>query len=175
VIYTKNFNLLVSTSRFNEENAEAELWFTLLMCGDEYSIISKTSFSGLISALTSIDTRNIISQIHKILEKNPQYFQFILKVVPIDFICETNTKTIAKLIHEHHKSYIQDTDSFRIILKRRKHEKIERNVIIEQIAKKIDNKVDLENPDKVIRVEVLGNFSGVSFLESNDIIRTKND
>ncbi|GAG43821.1 unnamed protein product, partial [marine sediment metagenome] len=34
-----NFNLLVSTSRYNEVNAKAEIWFTLLMCGDTYPII----------------------------------------------------------------------------------------------------------------------------------------
>lgn len=173
MICTKNFNLLISTSRFNERNSDAELWFTLLICGDEYPIISRTPFPGLISALTNIEAKKVINKIRKILEKNPYYFQFILKIVPIDFICETNMKIITGLIQERYKSYINDTDSFKIVLKRRKHEKIDRNNIIEQIARKIVNKVDLDNPDKIIRVEVLGNFSGVSFLENKDVIRTK--
>ncbi|MHA2007989.1 MAG: THUMP domain-containing protein [Promethearchaeota archaeon] len=168
-----NFNLLISTSRFNETNADAELWFTLLICGDEYPIISKTSFPGLITALTSLDSRKVINKIQDILRKRPDFFQFILKIVPIDFVCETSMKIITKLIQERYNSFIKDTDSFKIVLKRRKHEKIARNNIIEQIAKNINNNVDLENPDKVIRVEVLGNYSGVSILEKKDVISIK--
>ena len=51
----KNFNLLISTSRFNETNANSELWFTLLICGDEFPIITKLTFPGLTTALSNID------------------------------------------------------------------------------------------------------------------------
>jgi hypothetical protein len=169
--YTKNLNLLISTSRFNEINASTELWFTLLMCGDNYPIISKLSFSGLIGALSNIEAKKIIQKIHRILKKNPNFFQFILKIIPIDYICETKIKVLSTLIREHYNSYIDKGDSFKIVLNRRKHEDIERNSLIERIANNIDNSVDLENPDIVVRIEVLGNFCGVSFLKPNDIIR----
>jgi len=172
VIYTKNFNLLVSTSRYNEPNAKSELWFTLLMCGDTYPIITGIQFSGLITALTHLNPKKVILRINKILKKNRDFFQFILKIVPIDFICETDTKTINSIIQENFKEYINEKDTFKITLKRRHHEKIERNKFIEEIAKKIDNKVDLENPDIIIRIEILGNISGVSILKKNEIVKT---
>lgn len=90
-------------------------------------------------------------------------------------MCETNVKGLVNLIKEHSKSYIKEGDSFKIVLKRRKHEKIDRNDIIERIAEHIDNKVDLETPDKVIRIEVLGNYCGVSFLGKEDFIKIKID
>lgn len=173
MIYTKNFNLLVSTSRYNETNAKSELWFTLLMCDDTYPIISGIQFPGLITALTNLSPKKVISKINKIQERNPNFFQFILKIIPIDFICETDTKIIENIIQENHKEFIDETDSFKITLKRRHHEKIERNNFIEKIANVIDNKVDLENPDKIVRIEILGNISGVSFLKKNEIIRIK--
>jgi len=173
VIYTKNFNLLVSTSRYNETNAKSELWFTLLMCDDTYPIISGIQFPGLITALTNLSPKKVISKINKIQERNPNFFQFILKIIPIDFICETDTKTIEQIIQENHKEFIDEKDSFKITLKRRHHEKIERNNFIETIANVIDHKVDLENPDKIVRIEILGNISGVSFLKKNEIIRFK--
>ncbi|MFX1417901.1 MAG: THUMP domain-containing protein [Promethearchaeota archaeon] len=169
----KNFNLLVSTSRYNETNAKSELWFTLLMCGDTYPIISGLQFPGLITALTDLNPKEVISKIHIILKKNPSFFQYILKIIPINFICETDIKTIKQIIKENHKEYIDETDSFRITLKRRHHEKIERENFIEAIATFIDNKVDLVNPDKTVRIEILGNITGVSFLKKNEIIRIK--
>jgi len=174
VIYTKNFNLLISTSRYNETNAKSELWFTLLICGDNYPIISRLTYSGLIVALTNIDAKIIIRKIKKIIEKDPNFFQFILKIIPIDFVCESNLKLIVKLIKEHYKDFIKDEETYKIVLKRRKHEKIERNHLIEQIAEILSNKVMLENPDKIIRIEILGNFSGISFIKKNGIIKVNN-
>ena len=82
-----NFNLLVSTSSLNENNAKAELWFTLLMCGDKYSIISNLEFQGLLIASTKLDNREVINTINQILNQNPAFLQYILKIIPIDFVC----------------------------------------------------------------------------------------
>ncbi len=169
----KNFNLLVSTSRYNETNAKSELWFTLLMCDDMYPIISGIQFPGLITAFTNLSPKRVLAKIRKIQEKDPNYFQFILKIIPIDFICETDIKSIERIIRENQKQFIDKQDSFKITLKRRHHQMIERNSFIEVIANLIDNKVNLENPDKIVRIEVLGNITGVSFLKKNEIIRNK--
>ncbi len=166
----KNFNLLISTSRYNETNAKSELWFTLLMCDDSYPIISGIQFPGLITAFTNLDPKEVISKIRKIQDEDPDYFQFILKIVPIDFICETEVNTIEKIIEENYRNYIDEKDSFKINLKRRHHQKIERNSFIERIASLINNSVDLDAPDKIIRIEILGNITGVSFLTKKEII-----
>jgi tRNA acetyltransferase TAN1 len=170
----KNFNLLISTSRFNESNAKAELWFTLLIIGDEYPIISNLEYLGLITALTTIKREEAILKIKNILDNDPHFFQYILKIVPIDFVCETNLKVINYLIKNHYENFIKKTEKFKIDLKRRKNKLIERNNLITTIAKNIDNEVDLENPDKIIRIELLGNFCGIAFIKPDDIISIKN-
>jgi tRNA(Ser,Leu) C12 N-acetylase TAN1 len=167
----KNFNLLVSTSRYNETNAKAELWFTLLMCGDTYPIISGLSYPGLVTALTNLEPKKVISKIIQIKNQDPNYFQFILKIIPIDFICETKVEIIKQIIQENKDNFINSNDSFKISLKRRHHKKIERNSFIENVAQVIDNKVDLENADKIIRIEIFGNITGVSFLKKEEIIK----
>jgi len=165
-----NFNLLISTSRFNETNATAELWFTLLISGDKYPIISTLKFPGLIIALSNYNPKEAILKFKEILFKDSDYFQYILKIVPIDYVCEPNVKTISLLIQNHYREYINKNETFRISLKRRKHENIDRNRLITMVAKKIDNKVDLENPDKIVRIEILGNLCGISFLKQDDIL-----
>lgn len=169
-----NFNLLVSTSIYNERNASAELWFTLLMCGDAYPIILNTQYPGLIKVLTNLNAKNVILQIKTILDENPRFYNFILKILPIDYTCETDTKIINSIIQQHYQEFISDGDSFKITLKRRQNENIERNNFIEIVSKHIDNNVNLENPDKEIRIEVLGNICGISFLKKDEIITKKN-
>ena len=169
----KNFNLLVSSSRYNETNAKAELWFTLLMCGDKYPIISDLEFSGLITALTNLNAKEVIQKIKNILNNDPNFFQYILKIIPIDFVCETKVNVIKQIIQQNYPTFIDKNDTFRISLKRRHHESINRNNFIDIIAEKINNKVDLENPDKIIRIEILGNSCGITFLKPSDILKFK--
>ncbi len=165
-----NFNLLISTSRFNEINAKAEIWFTLLMCGDKYPIISGVKYPGLITAVTNIENKEVIRKIKKLLKRDPNFFQFILKIIPVDYVCETNLNVIKNFVEKYYPIYLNKEDSFKIELKRRKNEIIERDTFIEAIAKNINNKVDLDNPDKILRIELLGNVSGISFLNPDDII-----
>ena len=141
-----NFNLLVSSSRYNEVNSKAELWFTLLMCGDEYPIISDLEFMGLITAMTSLNAKDVIAKIKDILIKDPNFFNYILKIIPIDFVCQTDVNVINQIIARHYDQYINKEDTFRIVLKRRKgvNEIIERNSFIKIIAKNIENQVNLE-------------------------------
>jgi len=171
-----NFNLLVSSSRYNEVNSKAELWFTLLMCGDEYPIISDLEFMGLITAMTSLNAKDVIAKIKDILIKDPNFFNYILKIIPIDFVCQTDVNVINQIIAQHYDQYIDKEDTFRIVLKRRKgvNEIIERNSFIKIIARNIENQVNLENPDKIIRFDILGNFTAISFLRNVDILRIPN-
>lgn len=166
----KNFNLLVSTSRFNEENAKAELWFTLLMCGVKYPIISNLNYSGLLGAFINRDIRDVVRNIKEILEANSSFFQFVLKIVPIDFVCDTDVEMINQIVKRYYKDYVNHGESFMINLKRRKSEIIERESFIQKIAAGISNPVNLTNPDKIIWIEVLGNRCGISFVENSDII-----
>ncbi len=172
VLQINNFNLLISTSRFNEDNAKAELWFTLLVCGVKYPIISQLNYSGILSAFINQDPREIINLIKEILRKDPKFFQYILKVIPIDFVCETNTDMIKELVHKYYKDYINSDETFMINLKRRKSIIIERETFIQKIASVINNKVNLTNPDKIIWIEVLGNRCGISFIRNNDVLTT---
>ena len=141
------------------------------MCGDEYPIISKLDFQGLLIAFTKIDNKEVIQKINEILIDNPNFFQFILKIIPIDYVCESRTETISQIIKSTYQEYIHKDDSFKIVLNRRKSDFIERNSIIKKIASIFDNKVDLENPDMIIRIEVLGDVTGICYLNPNDIIK----
>jgi len=170
----KNFNLLVSSPRYNETNAKAELWFTMLICDDPYPIISDLEFQGLITALTSKNVFKIIEKIRKILVEQPYFFSYVLKIIPIQFVCEIDLNQIEKIIEENYSKFISEGEKFRIKLRRRKNKLVKRKTLIESVAKYIDNPVDLENPEKIVRIELLKNICGISFLKPGDIISPKN-
>ena len=143
------------------------------MCGDEYPIISNLEFQGLFIASTKIENKVVVKKIKRIFKQNPNFFQYILKIIPIDYVCETQVQTISEIIQSSYYKYINSEDRFKIVLNRRKSPYIDRQSIIKKIASIINNKVDLEHPDKIVHVEVLGNITGISYLNPNDIIKQK--
>jgi tRNA(Ser,Leu) C12 N-acetylase TAN1 len=90
-------------------------------------------------------------------------------------VCDTDLKLIKEVVREHYQSHIEKNDSFRIKLNRRNNKFIERDILIDQVASIFDNPVDLENPDKILRIELLNTICGISFLEQGDIISPKNE
>lgn len=141
------------------------------MCGIKYPIISNLNYSGLLSAFINEDIRIIIAKIKRILDDDPTFFQYILKIIPIDFVCDTDINMINEIVKKYYKDYISPDESFMINLKRRNSKIIERESFIQKVANGINNKVDLSTPDKIIWIEVLGNRCGISFIKSSDIIR----
>jgi len=49
----RDFNLLVTTARGNEENACSEVWYLLGEIGDRAAVVDKTGVMGLIAAKTA--------------------------------------------------------------------------------------------------------------------------
>ncbi len=168
-----NFNLLISTYRFNEIHAKSESWFILLICGDKYPIISQLEYSGLLTAFTILNNRKVISKVRKLMKKKENLFHQVLKIVPIDYVCETDLELIKLIVKNNYKNFIAPKETFKIDLKRRNNNKVDRDKFIKIIAEEVKNPVDLSHPDKIIRIEVLGNVSGISFLKPTDIISFK--
>ena len=56
----KDFNLLLTTTRGNEDNACSEIWYLLKEIGDEKAEVDRTGVSGLIAAKTTLDPFEVI-------------------------------------------------------------------------------------------------------------------
>ena len=110
--------------------------------------------------------------IKNILKEDPNFLRYILKMVPIDFICESNIQVISRIVENHYKEFIGDENSFKITLKRRNNDLIERENFIKVIAEKIDNNVNLSKPDIDVRFEFLGNTCGIAFLKPDDVLKS---
>jgi tRNA(Ser,Leu) C12 N-acetylase TAN1 len=145
------------------------------MYGDTYPLISNLKFPGLLTGYSSLNSHEIVKKLQKLKEEDPSFFQFILKVVPIDYVCETNLEIINEFVKRDFRKYIKKGEKYRIKLIRRE-KSIDRDEFIDTIAHNINNPVDLEDPDKIIRFEIVGKNCGISYLEQDEILRVnRND
>jgi tRNA acetyltransferase TAN1 len=165
-----NFNLIASTFKHREEDAQDELLEILEMLGDCESESQATDISGIVLGYTKLDPFQIVKALRELVKNEPWQIRYVLRLLPIEVVVYTeseNIKNAAKKL----TLKIQSGDTFRITVERR-HTSINSSDIISTIAKEIDNKVDLENPDWIVLVQVVGGQTGISVIKPNQIFRS---
>jgi len=164
----RDFNLLVTTSRGNEDECCSELWYLLSEIGDSTPVVDKTGVSGLVAVKTILNPFDAVEKLRKILRERPYEFRYTLRVIPIEKVVRTDLGEIRRAVTEL-SSKISKNETFRVTVEKRFTETSTRD-IIEAAATNIERKVDLNKPDKILLVEVVGGLTGLSVMKSDDIL-----
>ena len=163
-----DFNLIVSCARGLENDACSEIWFLLGEIGDKDPKVETTEVSGLIVAKTSLDPFQAVRKLREMLRKSPEEFRYILKVVPIERVVRTRLELIEQAATELSRKIGED-ETFRVTVEKR-HSELPTKEIIEAAARRVDRKVNLEKPDRILLIEVMGRLTGISVIKPDDIL-----
>ncbi len=164
----RDFNLLATTSRGNEDEACSELWYLLGQIGDSAPLVNKTGVAGLIAAKTAFNPFEIIGKFRQILRERPYEFRYMLRVIPIEKVVRTDLREIQRVAIEL-SAKIGKNETFRVTVEKRFTETSTKD-IIEAAASNIERKVDLNKPDKILLIEVVGGLTGISVVKPDDIL-----
>jgi len=163
-----DFNLLVSTSRGNERNACSEVWYLLGELGDKNALVDVTPAIGLVVAKTILDPVDVVHKLKAMFKEKPWEFRYTLKVTPVQRIVQTDIEEIKKASADLARE-IDVGETFRVSVEKR-HTNVSGRAIVEAVAGQVDRRVSLEKPDRIILIEVLDRFSGISILRPDDIL-----
>jgi len=166
----RNFNLLVTTARGNEEEASSEIWYLLGEIGDTAAKVDKTGVSGLIAAKTMFDSLEVIEKLRGLLKERPYEFRYSFRIIPIEKVVRTDLTEIQNVVMGL-ASKIEENESFRVTVEKRFTETSTKD-LIEAAALNIERKVDLNKPDKIVLIEVVGRLTGISIIKPTDILVT---
>lgn len=155
------FNLIVSTFRFREEEAQDEILELLDMFGDPEAEAEMTEVKGLLLAQTELDPLVVIDRLKELVVSEPWRVRYVLRVLPIEFVVPTDLNMIRQAAKGLASKI--DKNSFRITVEKR-HSPLESIEVINAIASEIESKVDLENPGWIVLVEILGSQTGLSVI-----------
>ena len=165
-----NFNLIGSTFKYGEEDAEEELLDLLELFGDYQPESQITDINGVVVAYTNLEAFQIIDSVRQLVKNEPWRVRYVLRLIPIESVVDTKLEDMAKTVRNlTPKMHIQDT--FRITVERR-HTLMRPEDIIVTLASQIDNKVDLKNPNWIVLVEIIGALTGISILKPDQIFRS---
>ncbi|MGB9914239.1 MAG: THUMP domain-containing protein [Candidatus Bathyarchaeales archaeon] len=163
------FNLLATTSRGNEKPACYELLYLLKDdIGDAEAVVDKTGISGLVAAKTIFNPFAAIEKLRAILQEHPYKFRYTLRVIPIEKVVRTNLEEVKRAAAEL-SLRINADETFRVTVEKR-FTSIHASDFIKAAAEGIIRRVDLEKPDKILLIEVVGGFTGLSLIKPRDIL-----
>jgi tRNA acetyltransferase TAN1 len=154
--------------RGNERQMCYELAFLLKDAGDPEPKVDKTGIRGLVVAKTTLDPVEAVEKFRALLMEKPYEFRYSLRIIPIQKVVHTELEEIKTAALEL-TAKMAETETFRITVEKR-FTNIHSHEIIEAIATNVKNKVNLDNPNKVLLIEVMGGYAGVSLLKPSSLV-----
>ncbi len=162
------FNLVVSTGRRKEGLCVEELRYVADLVGYTIENTWYTGFDGLVTAKVNGDPIEFCRKVKELVLSQQYIPRFILKIVPILKVVNTDLKEIKENAVELAHNMIKDNETYRIDVRKRGVQ-FHRMDVIEPIARQIRRKVRLENPDKILHIEIFPSKTGLAVFREEDV------
>ncbi len=114
------------------------------------------------------DPKALLSFITEFVRSEPFKVRFILRIIPVDRVVDTKKQDIVKAVKELSEA-IGPGETFRITIEARDSPYSDKD-LIDALADAVDRKVSLDSPDKVVLLEIFGEYAGVSVISPHDIV-----
>ncbi len=149
------------------------MWYLLGEVGDRGSTIETTSVIGLVVAKTKLDPIGAIRDLRMLLKERPWEFRYTLKLVPVQKVVAAHLEEIEREAMNL-AGGIGLEEKFRITVEKR-HTPMSSKEIIDRVAKGIERAVDLESPDRILLVEIIGELAGLALISPEDILSVERE
>jgi tRNA(Ser,Leu) C12 N-acetylase TAN1 len=161
-------DLLVSYQRGHYGRARREILGVLKRLGDEHPLTERTAVDGIAFVRTALDGRLVVQKCRALLKEGVAFAEAV-KWVPVDYWCDTDLQAIHRLLAERVRDQIAPTETWGLKVAKRRWQRYHTDDIVRQLAPAIDRKVDLDHPDKLVRVDVVGAEAAISVLRPDDV------
>ena len=162
---------LVSSQVHLEKNALSEAAWILSNYIDIEKIKAKmlsVGGLGLLDLENEIEIpENINETIDSLLLSEKIYYCY--KIIPL-VTFEIFSEILLLNWIEEHKSQIKEQETWRVNINKR-HSSVKTRDLINKVAMKISNPVDLKNSDKIIQIEIVGKYAGISIIKPFQLIQ----
>lgn len=163
-----NANLLVTHDPNHAGLAKEEIISVLKQLKIEPKFL-KSEIEGLFQ-ITIKEPKKVVKKLIAMCKKNPSIFRMTFHWIPVDKWCKSTIEDMQKTIKGLVKD-IKEKDKWKMDIAKRCYEKYNTTELIMKLTDVVDKpKVDLKNPDKIIRIDIIGNNAGISLLNKDEIL-----
>jgi tRNA(Ser,Leu) C12 N-acetylase TAN1 len=163
-----DYNILASSRWEAVAKAKNELRQLLAALGDASPVVERTIARGIIGVRTVLDSRSVVAKLKERVARDPDAVSYVLKLRPVDLWTDPELAALKGAVQQLSER-IKPGEKWSMEVEKRRFTKLHRIEIIEQLAELIDEKVDLEKPNKILTIEILGKSAAVSVLKPEEI------
>ncbi len=162
-------NLLVSCPWRAHGRARGEILKILGRLGDPRPVVARTAVPGLLAVQTTLDPRAVTRELRALLARDPLVLQHTVKWVPIDRWTSADPESLQEAVRRL-RERIRPGERWRLTVEKRRYTRHHTAEIIAMLAGLIQGPVDLEHPDRIVRVDIVGSDAAVSVLAPGEIV-----
>ena len=166
-------NLLATTEPRRESEGCSELWMLLRAVGDNTPGVDRTRIKGLVEGTTGLDPIEAIERLRGELLEDPSSFKVLLRVLPVEEWVSTNLSSISEAT-KRLAERIGEDESFRVTVEKRRTD-LRSLEVIDAVAIGIDRKVNLDEPDWIVLVEIVGRRTGISVVPPHGLLNVQKE
>ena len=168
-----DYNMLATAEQMAVSKACSQLWMNLRAVGDPEPRVNRSRVKGLILARTTMDPVEAIRRLREHMAAEPGRYTSLYRVLPVQAWTTSTPDSIVGALTPM-RGRVGPNESFRVTLEKRRTQ-LGSVEIIEPVAELFDRRVDLERPDWVVLVEVLGGDAGVSVIRPRDVLNVQKE
>jgi tRNA acetyltransferase TAN1 len=157
----------VTSAKGLEARASAEFKEIALLSGIRKLTIDRSAYDGVIE----VDVENpkaLMSFITEFVRSEPFKVRYIMRLIPVDRVVDTKVADIVKAVKELAQA-IGPGETFRITIEARDSPYSDKE-LINALADAVDRKVNLDSPDKIVLLQIFGEYAGISVISPHEII-----
>jgi len=110
------------------------------------------------------DPKETVRKLDALCRTDPPRFQYTYHWIPIERWCSSTIEEMSGVVKELAER-IKPDESWRMEVHKRFYRAFHTDELIEKLAQHVNRpKVDLKNPQKTIRIEIIGGEAGLSLL-----------
>jgi tRNA acetyltransferase TAN1 len=162
------FNIIATTPRGLEHEGASELYALLRELGDEAPKIERSQVAGLLLCETSLSPFDVTRRASELARGQPESIRVLQRLIPVERVVRSEVEDISRAAQELAVK-IGEAESYRITVEKR-FTSLSSREIIERVAAGIERKVNLEAPDWVVLIEVIGGITAISVLRPAQIL-----
>ncbi len=160
-------NLVITSAKGLEARASAEFKEIALLSGIRKVSMERSAYDGVVE-VEAENPKNLIAFLANFVRSEPFKVRYIMRVIPVDKVVDTKMEAITKAVKEL-SAHIAEGETFRITIEPRDSPYSEKQ-LIDAIADVVDRKVSLDSPDKVVLLQIFGEYACVTVTAPHDIL-----
>ncbi len=163
-----SFNLVVSTGWRKERACMEELRKLGEIVGMRIASIWFTGFDGLLTSRVDGNPVEFTRMVRDVVASRYYVPRFVLKIVPIMDVTKTDIDIVAERAAELAETHIDREETYKVEVRKRGIP-YDRMSIISAVASRIERKVNLARPDKLVLLDMFPTRTGISVIREDDI------